>query len=183
MENKEYSRAGVVFLTPDFARFKKCGDFVGLELSGDLSKLASSALEVRRLPSYDRVLLRRAFPFVLKDKYVSVLDTDRSEIGLIEDINIFPREQAELLNAELERVYYCPEILKITSVKERPSHSYFSVVCTDGEKEIPLRDVYRSIIKISDDRLIIIDADGNRYSISSLKALDKNSRRKLELYI
>lgn len=174
---------GVVYLTPEIASFKKCGDFLGLELRGDLDALTESTLDIKRQPSYDRVRVRRAFPFSLADKYVSVLDNDQNEIGLIEDVSIFPREQAELICAELDRVYFCPEILKIVSVRERLGYAYFSVVTDAGEREIPLRDVYRSIIRVSDDRIVIIDIDGNRYGVSSLKALDKSSMKRLELYL
>ena len=174
---------GVVYLTPEIAVFKKSGDFLGLELKGELDNLTESALDVKRQPFYDRVRIRRAFPFSLADKFVSVLDNDQNEIGLIEDIGVFPEEQARLILEELDRVYFCPEILKINSVKERLGYAYFNVVCDTGERDIPLRDVYRSIIRVSDDRIVIIDVDGNRYGISSLKALDKNSMKKLELYL
>ena len=174
---------GVVYLTPEIAHFKKCGDFLGLELSGDLDALTESTLDIKRQPSYDRVRIRRTFPFSLADKYVSVLDNDQNEIGLIEDVSIFPEDEAELIRAELERVYFCPEITKIVSVRERLGYAYFSVVTDAGEREIPLRDVYRSIIRVSDDRIVLIDIDGNRYSVSSLKALDRNSMKKLEMYL
>ena len=174
---------GVIYLTPEIASFKQCGDFLGLELMGDIDALVESTLDVKRQPSYDRVRVRRAFPFSLADKYVSVLDNDQNEIGLIEDLCIFPEEQAELIREELKRVYFCPEILKIVSVRERLGYAYFSVVTDVGEREIPLRDVYRSIIRVSDDRIVLIDIDGNRYGISSLKKLDKGSMKKLELYL
>ena len=180
--NVKYNN-GVIYLTPEIASFKKCGDFLGLELRGDLDALTESALDVKRQPSYDRVRVRRAFPFSLADKFVSVLDNDQNEIGLIEDLSVFPEEQAELIKAELERVYFCPEILKILSVRERLGYAYFSVVTDAGEREIPLRDVYRSIIRVNDDRIVLIDIDGNRYGVSSLKALDRGSMKKLELYL
>ena len=174
---------GVIYLTPEIAKFKKCGDFLGLELKGDLDALSESALDVKRQPFYDRVRVRRTFPFSLADKYVSILDNDQNEIGLIENVGDFPEEDAELIREELDRVYFCPEILKINSVRERLGYAYFGVICDTGEREIPLRDVYRSIIRVSDDRIVIIDVDGNRYGIKSLKALDKNSMKKLELYL
>ena len=174
---------GVVFLTPEMAHFIKSGDFVGLELSGELEKLNESALDLPRLAHYDRIRLRRAFPFSLESEYVSVLDNDMNEIGLIKDISVFPDTDRELICAELERVYYSPRILSIKSVKERLGYAYFAVTSDAGELEIPLRDVYRSLIRIGEDRLAIIDTDGNRYYIDSIKALDKNSQKKLELYI
>ncbi|MBQ7821727.1 MAG: DUF1854 domain-containing protein [Clostridia bacterium] len=174
---------GVVFLTPETASFVKCGDFLGLDLAGDLEKLNESALDVPRLAHYDRVRLRRAFPFSLGDKYISVLDNDMNEIGLIEDMSVFSDADRSLINEELERVYYSMRILSIKSVKERLGYAFFAVTSDAGDIEIPLRDVYRSLIRIGEDSLAIVDTDGNRYYIDSIKALDKNSQKKLELYI
>lgn len=174
---------GVVFLTPEFAHFKAHGEFLALELTCELSLLSESELDVPRHEHYDRVRLRRAFPFTLDESFISVFDTEQNEIGLIEDITVFPTDELELLRGELERVYYYPRILSIRSVKEKLGFTYFNVVCDTGELEIPVKDVYRSIIRLGDDSIAIIDNDGNRYRISSLSELAPADRRKLELYI
>ncbi len=174
---------GVVYLTPEFAHFKKCGDFLGLDIDGDTSLLRESALDVERKNHYDRIRLRRAFPFTSSENYISVLDSDQNEIGLVEDISAFPEAETALIKEELERVYYSPRILKIKAVKEKLGYAYFNADCDCGELDIPLRDVYRSIIRIGDDRIVIIDVDGNRYYIDSVEALDKKSRKKLEMYV
>ena len=46
-----------------------------------------------------------------------------------------------------------------------------------------LKDTFKSIIRVGDDRAIVVDADANRYEIESLSALDRNSFRKIELYL
>jgi L-ribulose-5-phosphate 3-epimerase UlaE len=112
-----------------------------------------------------------------------VLDTEQNEIGLIEDIVIFPEEDVKLIREELDRVYYSPRIFKINSIKERLGYAYFNVTSDAGELEIPLRDVFRSLLRIGEDKIVIIDVDGNRYYIESIAALDKNSQKKLELYV
>ena len=174
---------GVVYLTPGLVRFVKCGDFLGLDILADTSLLRESALDIERKGHYDRVRLRRAFPFNSSENYISVLDEDQNEIGLIEDITLFGEAELALIREELARVYYSAQILKIKAVKEKLGYAYFTVCCDNGERDIPLRDVYRSIIRLGEDRLVIIDVDGNRYYIDSVSALDKKSRKKLEMYI
>ncbi len=175
---------GVVNLLPEFAHFEKCGDFLGLCISGDLSKLSESELDLERKPHYDRVRLRRAFPFTEKERFISVLDDDQNEIGLIEDISVFSSEQASLIREELDRVYYLTKIQKIKSVKEKIGRAtYFICENEDGEFEVVLRDVSRTIFKLNDDSVIITDIDSNRYIIESLSALDKKSFKKLEVYM
>ena len=51
------------------------------------------------------------------------------------------------------------------------------------EREFTVRDTYRSITKVSEDRVFITDVDGNRFEIPSLAALDRRSRRKIELFL
>lgn len=175
---------GVVNLLPEFAHFEKCGDFLGLSITKDLSKYCESELDLERKPHYDRVRLRRAFPFAEKERFISVLDDDQNEIGLIEDISVFPDNQVALIREELDRVYYMTKILKIKSVKEKIGRAtYFLCENENGEFEMVLRDVSRTIFKLSDDSVIITDIDSNRYFIESLSALDKKSLKKLDVYM
>ncbi len=174
---------GVIYLTPEIAHFEKNGDFLALNLKGELSRLNESLLDVQRKPYYDRVKLRRAFPFSLDDEYISVLDNEQNEIGLIETLSCFDEKQAQLVRDELVRVYYSPRVTSIKSIKERLGYAYFNVESDAGELEIPLKDVFKSLLRIGEDKIVIIDVDGNRYYIESVNALDKNSQKKLELYI
>ena len=52
-----------------------------------------------------------------------------------------------------------------------------------GELEFTLQDTSRSISVIDGDKAVIVDANGNRYEISPISALDKKSMRKLEIYL
>ena len=61
--------------------------------------------------------------------------------------------------------------------------SYWQVETDLGEMDISLQDTYRSINRIGEVRAIVTDIAGNRYEIENLDALDRSSRRKLELYL
>ena len=65
----------VFFLTPDNAHF----GFENFFLTLDLTKNGETK-------HYARVILRRAFPFDMPDRYISVLDDAFCEIGMIESI-------------------------------------------------------------------------------------------------
>ena len=67
----------------------------------------------------ERIFLARAFPFDMKSEYISVLDRDRKEIGMIRSLGDFSGDQRALLERELEVKYYTPVIKRIMSVKER----------------------------------------------------------------
>lgn len=133
---------------------------------------------------YDRVFLHRNFPFELLWEYVSVLDADQIEIGIIYKIDEFEGEAKELLVTELDRKYYEPRIKTIISLKERYGFSYWNVTLEDGrETKFTMQDTFRNIIRVGDDRAILLDVDGNRFVIESIMGLDRKSHKKIELYM
>lgn len=133
---------------------------------------------------YDRVFLHRAFPHELLWEYISVTGAENKEIGLIYAIDDFDSENVELLKTEINRKYYSPVIAEINSVKERYGFSYWKIVADDGRHlTFTMQDTFGNIVRIGDDRAILIDVDGNRYTINSIVGLDRKSYRKIELYL
>ena len=134
--------------------------------------------------SYDRVFLHRAFPHELLWEYISVTDEDSREIGIIYNIEDFADEDKSLIVTEIERKYYSPVIRTIDSLKERYGFSYWKVTGEDGRAfSFTMKDTFRNIIHTGEDSIILVDVDGNRYSIKSISELDRKSYRKIELYL
>ena len=132
---------------------------------------------------WKRVFLSRSFPHDLPDEFISVSDSEQNEIGIIRSLDLFDSESAGILRAELERKYFCAKILKILNVEERFGNSTWTVNTPRGMRIMTLKDTFKSIVRVSDDRAIVIDEDANRYEIESLSALDKASFRRIELYL
>lgn len=160
--------AGLVYLTPENAVFKMKGEFPAATVNEK---------------DEDRVWLHRVFPFDMEWEFISVQTKDNEELGIIRDLSVFPEDQQEILKRELERKYFTPKIKRIKSLKEHRGFSYWQVETDIGDMDISLQDTYRSLNKIGEDRVIVTDMAGNRYEIESLGALDRGSRRKLELYL
>ena len=156
-----------VWLTPENATFARKNGLLWLTLDGKET----------------RVSLRRDFPFEELWSYLSVLNTEEEEIGMIRSLDLFGEETAALLREELERRYYSPVILRINSLKERYGFSYWKVKTAEGEMEFTLHDTYKSLIRIDAKRVILLDVDGNRFEIPDVSALDRRSYRKIELYL
>ena len=134
--------------------------------------------------NFDRVFLHRDFPHELLWEYISVIDGDGKEIGLIYNIEDFNSETVELLKKEIERKYYSPVIAEIQSLKERYGFSYWKVRLDDGrEQSFTMQDTFRNIVHTGEDSATIIDVDGNRYQLKSISELDRKSYRKIELYL
>ena len=165
--------ARIIRLDPNVAQFKNENKFLTLVLNEDGKE-----------KKYDRVFLHRAFPHELLWEYISVLDVDNKEIGLIYNIEDFDADTVSILKTELERKYYSPIISTIESVKERYGFSYWNVITSDGKKmTFTMQDTYRNITHMGDDTLLLLDVDGNRFTIKSVAALDRKSYRKIEIYL
>lgn len=132
---------------------------------------------------YGRVILHRAFPFDRPDNIISVQQEDGFEIGIIRSLSDFDAETVRIINESLDRKYYIPEIKKIISAKDRFGFVYFKCETDSGICDFVVRNPFGSIIRISDIRIIILDIDGNRYSVMDVTKLDRKSYRKIELYV
>ena len=163
--------ARIVKLDKSVAAFKNENKFLTLTLSEDGEE-----------KYYNRVFLHRAFPYELLWEYISVLDAENKEIGLIYNIEDFDEDTVEILRTELERKYFSPVIASIESVKERYGFSYWKVVTSDGKKTtFTMQDTYRNIVHTGEDSLLLLDVDGNRFTIESVAELDRKSYRKIEI--
>lgn len=172
MDNdKEYlsNIAETNYFTAENAQFVNCDGYIMLKNTDE---------DTQR-----RVLLHRLFPYDEKDAYISVLDTESNEIGMILSLSDFEGESRKALEAELARKYYVQKITGVVSVKDRHGFTHWTVRTEDGDAEFTLHDTYRSIYRIDSDSLVITDVDGNRYSIESIAALDGASYKRIELYL
>lgn len=130
-----------------------------------------------------RVYLYRAFPHDMPDKYISVTDSEKSEYGMIKDLSEFGEKIYDTVLKDLERRYFIPKILAITALEEKFGNSYWNIVTDIGERVITVKDTFKSIIRIGEDRAMVSDEDGNRYEIVSLSGLDRKSFRRIELFL
>jgi hypothetical protein len=105
------------------------------------------------------------------------------EIGIISNISVFDELQQSYLTEELSRKYFIPIIDAITSVKEKYGFSYWETNTNVGKIKFTVHDAYRNILKITDDRIMVTDVNGNRYEILSLDKMDRKSFRRIELFL
>lgn len=130
-----------------------------------------------------RAFLNRAFPHEMLWEFISVLGEDQQEIGIIRDVEKLGEENRSLVVTELKRRYYSPVILKINSMKERYGFSYWKVETAEGSVQFTLHDTYRSIVHAGENRVLLMDVNGNRFEIPDVTALDKKSYKKIEFYL
>lgn len=162
------------YFTPENAIFRDAGGFLSLKILPG---------EDREETEYDRVFLHRMFPFEEPERYLSVLDGEQKELGMIEDLSVFGETERMILREELRRKYYIRRIVTIDRLKDRYGFTYWDVTTPEGKMSFTLQDTQRSILQTDEDRLMIVDIDGNRYEIPSISKLDRPSYKKIELYL
>ena len=103
---------------------------------------------------------------------------------MIYDIADFDSDTVAVLRRELERKYYSPVIAEIISVKERYGFSYWKAKGADGKEiSFTMKDTFKNIKHITGDEIVLIDVDGNRYTVKSIAGLSPKSYRRIELYL
>ena len=138
--------------------------------------------------SYPDVVLQRAFPISKPFEYISVktsaVHKDMSnELGIIRDVRLLSEENRKHAEDELAQRYFVPEITKIEKFKDDFGHLYMDVITNAGKRSVAVPNSPANFIKLGGDRILLIDFDGNRYEITSVAALDRKSKKYLEVVI
>ena len=118
------------------------------------------------------------FPLTDSEQFISffeVKDGKRDkEIGIIEDMSKLDSKSRKLLKTELKRVYFMPRITKINRLKENHGSMEFDVETDKGKRTFETRHK-EDIRRLTGGRVVIKDADGNRYEILDYMKLDSRS--------
>ncbi|NLW50489.1 MAG: DUF1854 domain-containing protein [Candidatus Brocadiaceae bacterium] len=125
---------------------------------------------------YENVRPRRTFPLSGKADYVSFMDENDKEVLLLAHPQNLDRESRRALEAALKRVYYVATILRVDAVSEKMGVSHWEVKTDRGYAMFEVVDRNRHIRRLPGDRVMIVDADGNRFEIPNVTELDERSQ-------
>lgn len=131
---------------------------------------------------YEKVTLTRLLPYSQEDTYIAIMQ-NQEEIGIIKDLSELDSEQYDQVQKHLHYKYYIPEITKINNVKEKMGFLYMNLETKGGTKEICIADFVSNIRLIKDHLLSITDVEGNKYRMSNIQQLDKDSRQKIDIFL
>ena len=175
-----FNKRESVALTPDNCRFYRSeGGLISMELT----------LPEKEAEQFERIVVLRSFPISNPDEYISIREPSTrrrgngSEIGLIRDIRDFDEATVKLLNEELDRRYFTPELLKIYSLKEKFGYLYCEAETSAGRITFVLNNPYSNFRTLEDHRVLISDIDGNAFMIKDPENFDKASLKKIEIYL
>jgi len=132
---------------------------------------------------YENARIVPAFPISRPNRFLYLLDEEGSEIGLLGNPRRLDRESREVVLAQADQAYFMPRITRIVRVDETMGIARWEVETDRGWSAFDLVTRSESVWYVGRNRVVLRDADGNRYLIEDLAKLDNRSRRLADLYL
>lgn len=121
----------------------------------------------------------RAFPLTAPDRHISLLDAEGHEVGVVRDAGQLDPESREVLEQELEMVYFMPRVLRIKSVVSSHGMTTWELETDRGPRTVYVRD-RNDIRRLRAGRVVMTDVNGVKYDIPNWRELDRRSSEMLE---
>lgn len=119
------------------------------------------------------------FPVSEVADFLSFLDDKGREVVLLRSPGCLDPESKAVLAEELNRAYFVPRITCIYEIEDAHGAARWEVETDRGYRIFDIRD--REDVRIlGKGRLLLQDADGNRYEIEDMDELDERSRKLLD---
>ena len=121
--------------------------------------------------------LHRMFPITGLTKYIALMDSEGNEIAVIRDINDLMPESREVVENCLREYYMIPRITKFIKMSEKFKIWMWTAETDKGICTFEIRNHLTAIKPRYDGRVLIKDANDNRYEIPDVNVLDKHSKK------
>jgi len=133
---------------------------------------------------FQGVYLHCSFPHTNRRIYISVRTGEHKEVGIIKALDEdFPPETAVLLEEQMDIRYFAPVITKVISIKEEFGYSYWNTETSAGHCQFTVRSGSGNVKSVTENKLLVIDVDGNRFVIENVKQLSEKEYRMVEMCI
>ena len=119
--------------------------------------------------------LHRMFPITGLDKYNSLLDSSGNEVAVIRNINDLMPESKAVVERCLTEYYMMPRITRFIRMSEKFKIWMWTAETDKGICTFEIRNHLTAIKPLYDGRVLIKDANDNRYEIPDVSKLDKKS--------
>ena len=140
------------------------------------------AVEMADGKVYKPITPVRAFPITSEEQFIILRDKDGEELGTLQSLAELDRESRMTLLEELRWAYFTPRITVVNAIEERNHIPKWEVETNRGLRIFEIR-TSRDVRVLENGRILIRDADGNRYEISDYRKLDPISRAMVESQI
>ena len=119
--------------------------------------------------------LHRMFPITGLTKYIALLDKEGNEIAVIRNIEDLMPESKKVVESCLREYYMIPRITRFIKMSEKFKIWMWTAETDKGICTFEIRNHITAIKPLYDGRVLIKDANDNRYEIPNVNDLDKKS--------
>jgi len=120
---------------------------------------------------------RRLFPISGLGKYITLLDGEGHEQAIVRDVSKLLPESRAVLENSLREYYMIPKIIRLVKMTEKFKIWMWTAETDRGTYTFEIRDHNNTVKPLYDGRVLIKDANDNRYEIPDVNQLDKKSLR------
>lgn len=125
----------------------------------------------------------RLFPVSGMEKYITLLDEEGIERGIIRDLKTLMPDAKKIIESCLAEYYLIPRVTKLNMVEEK-----YGVVTVDAETDrghviIEIRNILHGMKLLYNNRVLLKDGNDNRYEIPDLSQLDKRSQQLIDSFL
>ena len=131
---------------------------------------------------HEGVVPVRAFPIAAPDEDTALVGQDGHEVAWIGRLDALPVGVRQVVEEELGRREFIPEIRRLRSVSSFATPSTWKVDTDRGETQFVLWGE-EFIRRLGRSGLLIEDSHGIHFLVRDLNALDKTSRRLLDRFL
>ena len=128
---------------------------------------------------YEGLELHRLFPRSGSNKYIVLLNDEGEQIAIIRNIDNLDPDSKALVEKVLEEYYMIPRITRFIEMTEKFKIWMWTAETDRGTITFENRNHIASIKPLYDGRVLIKDANDNRYEIPDYRLLDKESQKML----
>lgn len=114
------------------------------------------------------------------DKYIALLDEEGNQVAIIRDINNLEPASQLVVRRALEEYYMIPRIKRFIKMTEKYKIWMWTAETDRGIVTFEIRNHIHSVKPLYDGRVLIKDADDNRYEIPDYRKMDKRSIKLFE---
>jgi len=125
---------------------------------------------------FERLEPRRLFPVSRADSFITLLDSDGREAGVIRSFSDISPESLSVLRESLDDFYLVPRITRIISKGEKYGTLRWTVETDRGVKSFDIRNRNHDIRVYPGGKVRVRDSDDNRYTIEDYNKLDAHSK-------
>lgn len=122
---------------------------------------------------------RRLFPKSGGNRYVVLLDSEGEQVAVIRNTENLLPESREVIERALDEYYLIPRITKFIKMTDKFRVWMWTAETDHGTLTFEVRNHISTVKPLYDGRVLIKDANDNRYEVPDYRKLDKRSIRML----